>query len=325
MHRVSVVVPVYQGERYLSTLVGELDAYRETFSTPSGHTTVLHEIVLVFDNGPDDSARVIRELARKYDYVRPVWLSRNFGQHAATLAGISSSGGDWVVTMDEDGQQDPADIGGMLDRALSDDVNLVYGKAVNEAPHGSLRNTASRLAKWFANTVAGTPQAAQFNSFRLMLGEVARSVAAYAGAGVYLDVALTWVAGKASVQPVTLREEAGESGYRARTLASHFWRMVVTGGTRPLRLVSALGVTFATAGIVLALVFVIGRLSGSDIEPGWTSIITVTLICAGAILFSLGVIAEYIGVAVNMAMGKPLYVIVSDRAVGPHGQQTPRS
>ena len=82
-------------------------------------------MLLVHDCGPDDSARVMRELA-PHPFVRPVWLSRNFGQHAATLAGMASSGGDWIVTMDEDGQHDPAYIGAMLDVALAEQASVVY-------------------------------------------------------------------------------------------------------------------------------------------------------------------------------------------------------
>ena len=57
------------------------------------------------------------------------------------------------------------------------------------------------------------------------------------------------------------------------------------------------------------------------IPEGWTSTMVVVLLSTGAILFSLGVIAEYIGVAVNMAMGKPLYLIVSDPHDGPLGRR----
>ena len=64
------------------------------------------EIVLVHDCGPDGSDAAIEALAREHAEVRAVWLSRNFGQHAATLAGMAGSVGDWIATLDEDGQQD---------------------------------------------------------------------------------------------------------------------------------------------------------------------------------------------------------------------------
>ncbi len=320
-HSVSVVIPVYRGERTLPDVLAEVLKLTAGFTTAAGHRAVVSEVLLVHDHGPDGSARVMRELAAAHEVVRPVWLSRNFGQHAATLAGMASSGGDWIVTLDEDGQHDPAYIADMLDVALANGSSVVYAQPSNPAPHGFLRNTASKGAKRLIDVLVGGDAAAVFHSYRLVLGETGRSVAAYAGAGVYLDVALGWVAGDVSTCPVELRQEGDRpSGYSMRTLMSHFWRMVLTSGTRLLRVVSILGALFALLGLVVAAVLVVSRLAGNNIAPGWTSVMVVVLLSTGALLFSLGIVAEYLGVAVNMAMGKPLYLIVADPQDGPLGR-----
>jgi len=323
VHEVSVVIPVYQGERHLGPLLVELSQLTKPFVSPAGHRLEVDEVILVFDHGPDDSPRVMRELRDQYEFVRTVWLSRNFGQHAATLAGMSSSGGDWIVTMDEDGQQDPSDIGAMLDTALAEYATVVYGDPINKPPHGVARNAASRGAKWFTSRLVGATDVVKFNSYRLVLGEIGRSIAAYVGSGVYLDVALGWVANRSVTCPVTLRDEGTRtSGYSTRTLASHFWRLVLTSGTRGLRVVSAVGLGFAVLGVLAAVVLVVARLGGADIQAGWTSLTVVILVSSGAILFSLGVLAEYLGVAVGMAMGRPPYLIVGDPVDGPLGSGT---
>jgi undecaprenyl-phosphate 4-deoxy-4-formamido-L-arabinose transferase len=321
-HTISVVIPVYQGARTLPGLLAELVPLAEEFGTPQGHRAKVVEILLVDDNGPDSSATVIRELAARYPFVRAVWLSRNFGQHPATLAGMASSGGDWIVTMDEDGQHDPAAIAAMLDVAMAQQADLVYAHPTNRPPHGAVRNLASVLAKRVIVASAGSRAARDFHSYRLVLGEVGRSVAAYAGAGAYLDVAMSWVARRIVTCPVILREEGGRpSGYSYRSLSSHFWRMVISSGTRGLRIVSMLGALFAVGGFGLAIYLLVVRLFFDvDTPAGWPSLMVVLLVCCGAILFSLGVIAEYIGVNVNMAMGRPLYLIVSDPASGPLGR-----
>ena len=322
-HLVSVVIPVYQAERHLPSVVAELAALNRSTVSPAGAPFRVAEVLLVHDCGPDDSARVIREMEQEHAFARGIWLSRNFGQHAATLAGMASAGGDWIVTLDEDGQHDPAYIGAMLDVALAEQVSVVYARPTNSAPHGAVRNAASRGAKRVVNVLSGGADTSVFHSYRLILGEVGRSVAAYAGSGVYLDIALGWVAGPPATAPVVSRAE-GEgrrSGYSTRTLLSHFWRMVLTGGTRGLRLVSGLGIAFALLGFLLAVFIVIRQLVHPAPVAGWTSLTVVTLICTGAILFSLGVIAEYVGVAVNMAMGKPLYLITQDPAEGPLGRR----
>jgi glycosyltransferase involved in cell wall biosynthesis len=322
-HLVSVVIPIYQAEHHLAAVLAELEPLSRSTVSPGGTPYRVAEVLLVHDCGPDDSARVIREMEQAHPFARGIWLSRNFGQHAATLAGMASAGGDWIVTLDEDGQHDPAYIGAMLDVALAEQVSVVYARPTNSAPHGAARNVASRGAKRLVNVLSGGADTSMFNSYRLILGEVGRSVAAYAGSGVYLDIALGWVAGRPGTAPVVSRGE-GEgrrSGYSTRTLLSHFWRMVLTGGTRGLRLVSGLGVAFALLGLLLAAFIAIRQLSHPAPVAGWTSLMVVTLICTGAILFSLGVIAEYVGVAVNMAMGKPLYLITQDPVEGPLGRR----
>lgn len=326
-HRISVVVPVYQGELTLPALVDELAALRDHQTTPGGRPFLVEEVILVHDHGPDASAAVIRDLASRHDFVRGVWLSRNFGQHPATLAGMASSGGEWIVTMDEDGQHNPADIGTMLDAALDEQATVVYGRALNPPPHGWFRNTASTGAKWVLARLMGSKDSRSYQSFRLLLGEVGRSTAAYVGSGVYLDVAIGWIAGKVAQAPVTLRSEGDRtSGYRVRTLVSHFWRMVLSSGTKGLRLVSVFGAGAAIGGVLLALYFFIARLAGQGAsEPGWTSLMVVFLVGIGFTMFFLGIIAEYIGMNVNMAMGKPAYLIVSDPGNGPlsrTGRQT---
>lgn len=321
-HLISVVVPVYRGEHHLPALAEELRALTTLQWTPDGNAFRVAELVLVHDCGPDASAAVMRRLAASYPWVRAVWLSRNYGQHPATLAGMASSSGDWIVTLDEDGQHDPADIGGMLDTALRTGATLVYADPVNRAPHPFFRRVTSSASKRVVNLLGGGVDASLFHSYRLMLGEVGRSVAAYAGQGVYLDVALAWVAPPAATSPVRLRDEGERaSGYNARTLLSHFWRMVLTSGTRSLRMVSALGVVAAILGFVLAIVLVVLRLTGHKYVQGWTSMVVVTLLCSGAILFALGIVAEYVGVAVSMAMGRPPYLIVGDPAQGPLGRR----
>jgi len=310
---VSVVIPVYRGAETLRPLLAEIEPLTKSQVTPEGRGFRVAEVVLVWDRGPDASDQAIRDLASAHNWVRPVWLSRNYGQHAATLAGMASAGGDWVVTMDEDGQHDPAAIAGLLDTALGDHAQVVYGVPVNPPPHGALRNGASKLVKSVAVRLLVEDVPKGFTSYRIVLGEIARSMAAYAGPGVYLDVALGWVTARVSHYPITARTEGRPAtSYTFRRLASHFWRLVISSGTRPLRLVSGLGVLTALVGALLSLYFIFQRLNSQVPIAGWTSVMVTVLFVGGGMLFSLGVIAEYVGAVLRSAMGRPLYVTVRD-------------
>jgi polyisoprenyl-phosphate glycosyltransferase len=308
-HRVSLVIPVYCGEKTLPTLIGEIEPLTQEQTTPGGNRFVIDEVLLVHDCGPDRSDQTLEALSTQYSFVRPVWLSRNYGQHAATLAGMASATGDWVATIDEDGQQDPVDIGRMLDAALAASLQLVYAQPTNPPPHGWLRNTVSRavkasIIKLLSNKIGW------FNSFRLVEGEIARTLAAYCGNGVYLDVGLYWVTERTGHCPVQLRSEMGRSsGYSYIKLLGHFWKLILTTGTRPLRLITLMGfVSVVLAAGIAGYVFY-GKLVGNIPVEGWASLLIIVAFFSGCILTALGVIAEYLAVTMGIVMGKPLYVV----------------
>jgi glycosyltransferase involved in cell wall biosynthesis len=309
-HRVSLVIPVYRGEQTLQILLKEIAPLSQEQTTPSGNCFVICEVLLVHDCGPDRSDQTLEALCAQYPFVQPVWLSRNYGQHAATMAGMASATGDWVATIDEDGQQDPADIGVMLDSALGSSLQLVYAQPTNPPPHGWLRNFLSRNAKVISTRLLGNSAIGRFNSFRLVDGEIARTLAAFCGNGVYLDVGLFWVTGRIGHCPVRLRNELGRpSGYSYFKLFGHFWNLILTTGTRPLRLITVVGFFSMILAIAIAAYALYGKLYGQVPVQGWASLLIVVAFFSGSILTALGVIAEYLAVTMGIVMGKPLYVV----------------
>jgi glycosyltransferase involved in cell wall biosynthesis len=273
------------------------------------------EIILVDDCGPDSSDRVIRELEQTSENVRAVWLMRNFGQHAATIAGLASTRSEWVVTMDEDGQHDPNDISRMLECARKSRSQLIYGKVERVVSHSRLRNASSRFLKdQVLPLLIGRDRSFFFSSYRLMTGEVARTVAAYANRGVYLDIALSWLVQRSETCSVRSGAELrSESGYRLGSLISHFLRLVVSAGVRPLRIALFAGVAVSLTGLVLVVYLIFQRVTGNVSIVGWTSLMATTLLLGGVILLVLGVIAEYVGFVVRRALGAPLYVVSDQR------------
>lgn len=308
--RVSIVIPVYAGEQTLPALVAEIEPLTRPQTTPSGKAFTVCEVLLVHDCGQNESDRTLETLSAQYPFVQAVWLSKNYGQHAATLAGMASATGDWVVTIDEDQQQNPADIAAMLDHALASSLQLVYAQPRNAPPHGWLRNTLSGTAKAISTRVLGNDAIGRFNSFRLVEGEIARTLAAYCGNGVYLDVGLFWIAGRVGHCPVMLRSETDRpSGYSYLTLMGHFWRLILTTGTRPLRLITLMGFFSMILAVLVAIYALQAKYFGQVPVQGWTSLLIVVSFFSGCILASLGVIAEYLAVTMGIVMGKPLYVV----------------
>lgn len=312
LHRISVVIPVYRGESTLPTIVAEIAELTCERMTLGGRRAIVTEVLLAHDCGPDRSDKTLEALATQYSFVIPVWLTRNYGQHAATMAGMSSATGDWVVTLDEDGQQNPEDILLMLDTAVEGDLQLVYAQPVNPPPHGWLRNLFSRTAKAISTRMLGNKSIGKFNSFRLINGELARTLAAYCGNGVYLDVGLFWITARIGHCKVTLRDELDRpSGYSYFKLLGHFWGLILTTGTRPLRLITIVGMGSMLLAIAIAMFALYGKYVGNVPIQGWASLVVVVSFFSGTILAALGVISEYMAVTMGIAMGKPLYVVSS--------------
>lgn len=304
-----VVIPVYQGAETLRPVVEELLDWSSGLNDDGVLT--LAEIVLVHDGAVDDSATVMLELEAEHEAVRAIWLSRNFGQHAATLAGCASTTTDWIVTMDEDGLHDPTSIPSLVAHAREGQHDLVYAIS-RSVPHRRWRSITSNWSKWVAERLLGVEGASRFSSFRLMDGQIARSLAAYSGHGVYLDVAARWVFASAGAVETRFREElrGGASGYSLHSLLTHFRRLTVTAGARPLRYAAALGLLAMVGGLVYAAFVVTMRLTGEIDVPGWTSVMAVMTILLGLVLFILGLIAEYLSAALGMVSGRPPYLIV---------------
>jgi undecaprenyl-phosphate 4-deoxy-4-formamido-L-arabinose transferase len=227
------------------------------------------------------------------------------------MAGMASATGDWIVTLDEDGQQDPTFIAGMLDEALSKSLQVVYALPANPPPHGFLRNIFSVLAKSIFQKLSGNVMSKYFNSFRMIDGEIARTLAAYSGNGIYLDVGLLWVSSRIGSFPVVLRDEDRPSGYSYGKLMSHFWRLILTSGTRPLRLITLLGFFSLMIAFITSIIALYDKILGNVPVQGWTSLFIMVSFFSGAIMLSLGIVAEYLAITMSIAMGKPLYVIAT--------------
>jgi undecaprenyl-phosphate 4-deoxy-4-formamido-L-arabinose transferase len=312
--KVSVVVPVYLGEQTLDELTKQVLPLTKGTVTQGGRSFIVNEIIFVHDCGPDNSAEVIERICREQTCVKAVWLSRNFGQHAATTAGMAATRSEWVVTMDEDLQHDPNEIGNLLDRAIDAKADIVYGKDNKTKVHGIKRSLASRFAKITVGLLVGNTAPRDYSSFRFISGPIARGVSAYMGEGVYLDVALGWITERVRTCDVTNRfEYRNNSGYTFKKLFGHLLRLVLSNGTRPLRIVTISGVSIASFGLVYACFVVAELILFGEPVRGWASLMVALTVIGGLVLISLGVIAEYFGLAVRAALGKPSYFVLQNK------------
>lgn len=312
----STVTPVYGGAAYLEELVGELAVLRSELAK-GPDPLELAEAIFVDDDARDGSAAVLERMSERHPWVKVVTLSRNFGQHPATVAGVLHSSGDWVATLDEDLQHPPARLVPMLAAALATGFDVTYARPVDGVHDGVFRDASSRLYKRLVSGLAGNAQVRQFNSFRMMRGSVARAAAAVSTHDTYFDVALSWFTSRASVLPMQLsdprRDPSRGSGYSPRSLLTHARRMLVSSDVKLLRAGAAIGVAALATSVLGSLVTLALWLFQRDLfaeSQGWLSLFLAVLFFGGLTALVAGIGLEYVSTLLRLAQGKPTFFIV---------------
>ncbi len=309
---VSIVVPVYSGEAYIERLVEAVDGLREEWLGSDAPVAVA-ELIMVDDNAIDGSAAIMDRLAKDRPWLVALHLSRNFGQHGATIAGILHSAGDWVVTLDEDLQHPPERIGELLKKAVGNGSDVVYARPEGNVHGAMVRDSTSRGFKRLMEWLTGNPNIHNINSFRLIRGVIARAAASVCMHDTFFDINLSWYTQRIAVVPMTLTDEryqqTGKSGYRLRSLFSHAWRMLFSSHLKVLKLGALFGFGVLSFSILSTLVLIFLKLAvpGAVQEAGWTSIMLAILFFGGLSVLMLGVSLQYLSTLVLRAHGKPVF------------------
>jgi len=284
MNTFSVVVPVFRGMDTLETIVKEL-----TFQ----YNDCLKEIIFVFDNGNIPSWENIKDLSKKYNLVKGVRLSRNYGQHNATICGFKFATGDFIVTIDEDLQHNPLGIKLLINKQVETDADLVYG-VYEEKKHSGFRNFTSyllnRLLKY------GIPELHNdYSSYRLIRTEVAKKTLEMNNSYTFLDGYLTWFTTKVSSVNVThYQSQSGKSSYTLKKLIEHSINIFVTFSNLPIRILSIFSILFFLSSSFYSLYIILNVLSNKNYAAGFPTIVVMLGFGFGFILLGLGIIGEYI-------------------------------
>lgn len=313
---ISTVTPVYSGQNYLENLAESLHKIRQRWED-SNAPIKLHESIFVDDGSIDASNQVLKFLTEKYSWIRVIQLSRNFGQHPATIAGILYTSGDWVVTLDEDMQHPPELIESMLHTAVIQNADVVYVHSPRRV-HGNLvRNLGSRLIKKIIGFILNNKKIEFISSFRLIRGQIARATSSVCSHDTYFDIALTWFTNSIDYISQELCDSrhvsTGTSGYNLYKLFSHARRMLFSTNMKLFRAGGVLGLFmffFSITGSFF-LIFQHYFLNAIVEVKGWASLMLAIMFIGGVSLLLLGIILEYVSVVLLHTQGKPVFFVAN--------------
>lgn len=302
MSLISFVIPCYRSEHTITAVVDEV---RHTMPALPQYD---YEIVLVNDCSPDNTFSVISGLAENDERITAVDLAKNFGQHAALMAGFHHCAGDIIVCLDDDGQTPANEVGKLLYK-LEEGYDVVYA-SYESKQHSSFRNWGTKLNNKMTEIMLGKPKELQIPSYLAARRFIIEEMLSYTHCYPYVDGLILRTTRNICNVPVDHRaREEGESGYTLAKLIGLWMNGFTSFSVKPLRLASYFGAFTALAGFIYAIVIIIKKFVDSSVPLGWSSTMALQLVLGGIILLVLGISGEYIGRIYMCMNNAPQFVV----------------
>jgi len=308
---VSMVLPVYNEAGNLRAFIPELSAALQAIGRS-------YEIIAVDDGSKDDSLEVLRELKEDEPNLRIISFRRNFGQTAGFAAGFDLSRGRYVITMDADGQNDPADISRLLD-VMDEGYDIVSGWRQDRKEPFLTRRLPSMIANRIIGRSTGVVLHDYGCSLKIYHRDVAKHVNLYGELHRFIPALASGMGVRVAEVPVTDRPRVyGKSKYNI----SKTVRVVLDLATitfllsylaRPMQLFGLAGLISGGVGFAMALYLTLLKVvAGADIGSRPLLSLAILLMILGVQFLVMGLLGEIQARTYFEVQNKPIYVIRSE-------------
>lgn len=300
---ISVVIPVFNEESSLAELYEDLSAVLKG----SGKNC---EIIFVDDGSCDGSLSAIEGFRKLDRNVKVISFCRNFGQHAAVMAGFKVAEGDVVVTLDADLQNPPSEIPKLV-KKIEEGYDVVAGRRQNRRDALS-RRLSSRAMNLIISKLTGV----KLNDYGCMLRaykkEIIDYLLEYGERSVYIPAFTSWLAAKVIEVPVSHNpRKYGKSKYSLLKFLRQAFDLITAYTLLPIQLISIIGAAFAVVGFFLACYLMSFRLFFGTTSP-LTTFVSALLFFSGMIMLALGIVSEYLARIYIETRKTPLYIIKTE-------------
>ncbi|MCI5620523.1 MAG: glycosyltransferase family 2 protein [Lachnospiraceae bacterium] len=299
---ISYVIPCYNSEKTIETVVNEI---KDKMAELSSYD---YEIVLVNDCSSDGTFSVIKKICSENNNVIGIDHAKNFGQHAALMAGFHYVTGDVIVCLDDDGQTPANEVDKLLEK-IEEGYDAVYAEYDNKR-HSAFRNFGSNINKKMTEIMLGKPKSLYVSSYFAVKRFVVDEMLKYQNAYPYvIGLVLRTTKNICNVKVNHRERLEGASGYSLKKLLALWMNGFTSFSIIPLRFATYSGCIAALIGFVYAVYTIIRKLVDPTRVIGWSSTISIMLILGGLILLVLGMIGEYVGRIYISINNSPQYVI----------------
>lgn len=301
MIEISVVIPVYGCRACLEELHRRLGSALAAI-------TQSYEIILVNDACPQNSWEVIKQIALKDPRVKGLDLSRNFGQIRAITAGLHHAGGDWVVVMDCDLQDQPEEIIRLYHKA-QEGYDVVFARrAVRKDTF--LKKLSSRVFYAIYSYFTAGAFDSTICNFSISRRMVMDGYKRMGDQNRAFTLFIKWMGFKSTAIDIDHDERgSGKSSYTFKKQLHLALEIITTQSNKPLILSIKVGLSVALMSFLYALFIVVRYFTQGISVSGWASLIVSIYFVGGVILAQLGVLGLYIGYVFDQTKARPLYVV----------------
>jgi len=282
----SVVIPVFNSERIVGNTLDRTVSFFQTNGLD-------YEIILVNDGSRDGSWEVIKAKALANPHLTAINLLRNFGQHNANLCGFRHTTGDYLITMDDDGQNPPEEILPLIQKA-NEGHDLVFGKF--RVKSASLtRVLGSKAIGMINRRIFGQPKGLTVTNFRILRRDVVDRICASQASFPYITgqaLLNSRLPANAEVRHDPRKE--GKSNYSALRIARLVMTICFSYSLFPLRLLAGVGLFISFGSFLIGVVVLVQGLLKQVQTPGWTTVIVLLSFLNGMTIIMLSMLGEYV-------------------------------
>ena len=284
---ISLIIPTYKGAKTLPKLIEDLLIIFKDHKT---------EIIIVNDCSPDNTHNEIQFLLNKYpDKITYLKLSKNFGEHSATMAGLRYCEGDLIIIMDDDGQHPPQEVFKLAEFSSKSEKDVIFTK-FKIKKDSFIRNLMSKIANKTALLVLKKPKDIYLSSLKAIKRNIVNEIIKYEGPFPYIDgLILSITSNLGSFEVVHSERIDGKSSYNIYKLTKHYSNLVINFSTIPIHLFSMIGLIITIISFFVIIGIFIEKMINPNIPLGYSTLVSVLIFFSGVQILFLGLIGEYVG------------------------------
>jgi putative glycosyltransferase len=266
------------------------------------------ELILVVDGSPDNSLDLARAYAANDHRITVVELARNFGHHRAILAGLSQAQGDRIFFVDSDLEEAPELLTEFASIMNASSADVIFG--IHDHSHGSLLHKVTSRVFWqIFNWASDSATPVNICNVRLMNRRYVDALLSLPEINVFLGGMFHWVGFKQIAIPIERRISRSRSTYSTAARVALAVRSIVSFSTAPLKGMFLLGMTISIFSTLLAVYFIVLKISDPKIQLGFTSLIISIWFLSGMIVACLGVLGIYLAYIYTETKRRPRVIV----------------